>query len=94
MSETKKYGILRVIALILKILAWVALGAGIIGMIVVMSNAGKLPAAMQPLATAGTWGALLFGIVWFVQLFAFGSVLSLLMDIEESTREIAARPPN
>jgi amino acid transporter len=92
MSEPKKYRVLSVIALILKILAWVALAAGVIGMIVVSSNAGKLPDAMRPLATAGTWGTLLLGIVWFVQLFAFGSVLSLLIDIEESTREIASRP--
>lgn len=92
MSVTKKYGILRVIALILKILAWVALGAGVIGMFVVTSNAGKLPDAMRPLATFGTFGSLLIGIVWFVQLFAFGSVLSLLIDIEESTRELASRP--
>jgi hypothetical protein len=92
MSVTKKYGILRVIALILKILAWVALGAGVIGMFVVTGNAGKLPDAMRPLATVGTFGSLLIGIVWFVQLFAFGSVLSLLIDIEESTRELASRP--
>jgi hypothetical protein len=92
MSVTKKYGVLRVIALILKILAWVALGAGVIGMFVVTSNAGKLPDVMRPLATVGTFGSLLLGIVWFVQLFAFGSVISLLIDIEESTRELASRP--
>ena len=91
MNEPKKYRILSVIALILKILAWVALAGGIIGMIVVSSSAGKLPDTARPLVSAGTWGVLLLGIVWFVQLFAFGSVLSLLMDIEESTREIASR---
>jgi fatty acid desaturase len=92
MSDTKKYRVLRVIALILKILAWVALAAGIIGMIGVSSSAGKLPDAMRPLVTVGTWGTLLLGIAWFIQLFAFGSVLSLLMEIEESTREMASRP--
>jgi hypothetical protein len=31
------------------------------------------------------------GIVWFVQLFAIGSILSLLVDIEENTRLLAER---
>ena len=34
----------------------------------------------------------LVGIIWFVQLFALGSVLSLLVDIEENTRSLAEQP--
>jgi hypothetical protein len=34
----------------------------------------------------------IFGIVWFVQLFAFGSILSLLIDIEANTSALA-KPP-
>ena len=94
MSVPRKYGILRVIALILKLLAWVVLVAGIIGMIVVLANAGKFPDALRPLAAAGTFAVPVIAIVWFVQLFAFGSVLSLLIEIEENTRGIAARPPD
>ncbi|MCX6031521.1 MAG: hypothetical protein NT169_19755 [Chloroflexi bacterium] len=94
MSVSQKYGILRVIATILKFLAWVVLAAGIIGMIIVLANAGKMPDALRPLATAGTFAVPILAIVWFVQLFGFGSILSLLIEIEENTREIAARPPS
>ncbi len=94
MSGSQKYGILRVIATILKFLAWVVLAAGIIGMFIVLANAGKMGDALRPLATAGTFAVPIIAIVWFVQLFGFGSVLSLLIEIEENTRGIAARPPD
>ena len=94
MSVPQKYGILRVIALILKILAWVVLAAGIIGMIAALVNVGKLPDALRPLVSAGTVAIPVIAIIWFVQLFAFGSVLSMLIEIEENTRAMAARPPD
>jgi hypothetical protein len=94
MSVPRKYGILRVVAVVLKIVAWVVLGAGIVGMIIVLANAGTLPAALRPLASAGTIAVPVIAIVWFVQLFGFGSVLSLLIEIEENTSMIAARPPD
>lgn len=94
MSGSQKYGILRVIATILKFLAWVVLAAGIIGMIIVLANTGKMGDALRPLATAGTFAVPIIAIVWFVQLFGFGSILSLLIEIEENTRGIAARPPD
>ena len=43
MNVPRKYPVLRVIALILKILAWVVLAAGFIGMIALLS-AGLSPA--------------------------------------------------
>lgn len=91
---SQKYGVLRVIAMILKVLAWIVLAAGIIGMIIVLANTGKLPDALRPLAAAGTFAVPIIAIVWFAQLFGFGSVLSLLIEIEENTRGIAARPPD
>ena len=36
---------------------------------------------------------LLSGIIWFVQLYAFGSILSLLVEIEQNTRALAAFEP-
>jgi len=92
MSVPQKYGILRVIALILKVLAWVVLAAGIIGMIVVLLNAGNTPDVLRPLLSASAFAIPVIAIIWFVQLFAFGSVLSLLIEIEENTRGMAARP--
>ena len=94
MSVSQKYGILRVIATILKFLAWVVLAAGIIGMIIVLTNTGKMPDALRPLASAGALAVPIIAIVWFLQLFGFGSILSLLIEIEENTRGIAGRPPD
>ncbi len=40
---------------------------------------------------AGSVGVPLLCVVWLVQLFVFGSILSLLIDIEENTRALAGR---
>jgi hypothetical protein len=94
MNVPRKYPVLRVIALILKILAWVVLAAGFIGMIAILSTGSRLPADLQvlrPLTTAGAFGVPLVAILNFILLFGFGSILSLLVDIEEKTREIASK---
>ncbi len=92
MNVPRKYPVLRVIALILKVLAWVVLAAGFLGMIGLLS-VGSGDQVLRPLTTAGALTVPLIAILWFIQLFAFGSILSLLIDIEESTRGLAARPP-
>ena len=96
MNVPRKYLMLNVIALILKILAWVVLAAGFIGMIGMLMAGSNLSSDLQtlrPLATAGAFTLPLIAILWFVQLFAFGSILSLLIDIEENTRALSSRPP-
>jgi hypothetical protein len=95
MNVPRKYPVLRVIAMILKILAWVVLAAGFIGMIALMSAGSRLSADLQvlrPLTTAGAFGLPLIAILNFILLFGFGSILSLLVDIEEKTRAMASRP--
>jgi len=95
MNVPRKYPVLRVIAMILKILAWVVLAAGFIGMIALLSAGSRLSADLQvlrPLTTAGAFGVPLFAILNFILLFGFGSILSLLVDIEEKTRAMASRP--
>ena len=93
MNVPRKYPLLRVIALVLKVLAWIVLAAGLIGMIGLLVAGSGLPSdqqSLRPLATAGALTIPLVAILWFVELFAFGSILSLLIDIEENTR----RPPH
>jgi hypothetical protein len=95
MNVPRKYPVLRVIALILKILAWVVLAAGFIGMIALLSAGTRLPTDLQvlrPVTTAGAFGIPLIAILNFILLFGFGSILSLLVDIEQKTREMASRP--
>lgn len=85
MSSPQKYGIVRAIAFVLKLLAWVALAAGLLVALISLGS----PAILRSL---GLVIGPLVGIVWFVQLYAFGSILSLLMDIEENTHALATQP--
>jgi uncharacterized membrane protein len=91
MDVPHKYGLLRVIATILKVLAWIVLGVGIAVAIVALFSIGSASGLTRALSYAGVIGAPLLCIIWFVQLYAFGSVLSLLIDIEESTRAMAVQ---
>lgn len=96
MNVPRKYGLLRVIAIVLKVLAWLVLVAGIVGLVVTLSAVGGLTANAPQLRSAVTAGAFvvpIVAVVWFVQLFAFGSILTLLIDVEENTRALAAMPP-
>lgn len=85
MKTERNYGLLRNIALVLRIISWVALAVGVIGAIVVLTL--SLPGGLK-------FGlflvAIIAGICWFIQLYAAGSVLVLLMDTEENTREMAS----
>ncbi len=94
MNVPRKYGFLRVVAFILKLLAWLALLGGIVGAIISRTSLGGLLESLNLpawLPGAGSVGVLLLCVVWFVQLFVFGSILSLLIDIEENTRALAGR---
>ncbi len=91
MSSPQKYGVVRAIAFVLKLLAWIALIAGLLVAVVSLASGGG-PGFLQVVRSLGLVIGPLVGIVWFVQLFAFGSILSLLVDIEENTRELSAQP--
>lgn len=92
MNVRHRYGLLRFIAGAIRVLGWLVLILAIALAIIVLTGVGigDLSAAAR---SAGTGVTLLVGIVWWVQLIAFGSVLSLLIDIEENTRALAAQPP-
>lgn len=97
MSVAHQYGFVRVIAFILKLLAWVVLGLGVVGAVFGLTLFGRSTALLGlpgwVLGSGTMIGSLLAGILWFVPLYAFGSILSLLLNIEESTRALAAYPP-
>jgi hypothetical protein len=91
MNASQKYGVVRAIAFILKLLAWAALVVGVIAAVVSLT-ASNAPGALKVLSSLGLIIGPVVGIIWFVQLFAFGSILTLLVDIEENTRQLAAEP--
>jgi hypothetical protein len=87
----RKYGLVRAIAFILKLLGWVILiaciVAGIFGGVTLFSAPSLgLPAW---LGTGTIMVAVLTGLFWFVPFYGFGSILSLLLDIEENTRALS-----
>lgn len=95
MNVPRKYGLLRVIALILKLLSWVVLIGAIVGTVLLVVGVGAAGAndnaVLRALTAAGLVATPLIGVIWFIQLFAFGSILSLLVDVEENTRALAAQ---
>lgn len=95
MNVPRKYGLLRAIAFVLKLLGWVVLLAALIGTILLLTGLGGNATAdnqvFRTLAAAGVVVTPLLGVIWFIQLFAFGSILSLLVDVEENTRALAAQ---
>jgi hypothetical protein len=94
MNVPQRYGVVRAIALILKILAWLALLGGLVTALATAVAIGNVSGAaaglLQVIRSIGLIVGPVVGIVWFVQLYAFGSILSLLIDIEENTRVLSA----
>ena len=97
MNVPRKYGLLRFIAFVLKFIAWAILllgiGGTVLGLIFLAAQSGNQPDIVKMLSLGGTIILPILSIVWFVQFFAFGSILSLLVDIEQNTRLLAARTP-
>lgn len=93
--NSRRYRLLRVIATVLKVVAVVVLIAGIVGLVAGLGAAGGLgdtaPSVLRSIMTAGSWLLPVLAVVWFVQLYAFGSIISLLVDIEETTRTMASQ---
>ncbi len=95
MKVPRKYGLVRVIAFILKLLAWIALIICVAGAIFGITLFNRPTPFLSPsiLGTSTLVGAILIGLLWFIPLYAFGSVLTLLLDIEENTRTLATEGP-
>jgi len=86
MDVPRKYTGLRFLALLIKIVAWLALILSIVGAFWVWWQGSNVPG----LHIAGrNWTGMFFlpfGIYTFIQLYIFGSILSLFTDVEYNTR--------
>ncbi len=87
----RKYGLVRFIAVLLKVVAVLILLLGIAAFVASLSWGNRLPLPQQ-LMVGGGVGLLVAAIVTFVELYAFGSILSLLVKIEENTRAMLQPP--
>jgi protein-S-isoprenylcysteine O-methyltransferase Ste14 len=85
MNVPRKYGLVRAIAFVLKLIAVIVLVLGIVGFVgsLLWGNQVALP---RWATVGGALAAPLAALLIFVQLYAFGSILSLLVKIEENTR--------
>ena len=91
----RKYGALRVIAVILTVLAWISLILGVLGSILAgVLGADALTAVDMP---GGTFAAItiivgiIVSIVYFLILLGAAQLIYLLVDVERNTRETAYR---
>lgn len=102
MSVPKRFGVLRLVGTLLKVIAWIVLIISILGAIglVLVGNSGfTLPTNGLPLDTGvlgqaqgiiGGIGLLIFGLIYFLVLYASGESLHLQLAVEENTRLTAA----
>ena len=91
MNVPRKYGFVRVIAAVLKVVAVLFL---IIGILAAVASLGLGNQASLPLwlTLGGAVAAPIVAIATFIQLYAFGAILSLLVKIEENTRAMLLPP--
>jgi hypothetical protein len=102
MTVPKRFGVLRLIGTLLKILAWIvlvvsvlaAIGLGIAGGALTQLLGDSLPggAALAGVGSGIVAGiaALIFGLIYFLALYAVGESLHMQLAIEENTRLTAA----
>ena len=99
----KRYGVLRFIAGLWKILAWIVLVLGVLGALGtlvggIFGGADSqiweqlgVPALVSGtvVGIAGFLGILITTILYFLIIYAVGEVLSLFIDVENNTRAVA-----
>lgn len=106
MSVPKRFGVLRVMGTLLKVIAWIVLIITILGAIGVIFSSmsgdlltNLLGSALPPnlLATLGPAGGILAGVglligglIYFLILYASGESIHLQLALEENTRLTAA----
>lgn len=92
MRGRRNYPLVRAIAFVLQLMGWIALALGIIAGVMALTNLNASAQFVRILSSIGLFAGPLTGIVWWVVLYAFGSVLKILVDIEENTRLLASEP--
>lgn len=89
----KKFGALRFVSGLFKVLAWIFLIAGIIGgivfSIITLTSSGTLTGITVLTAVGIVIGAVLLSLIWFVILKATSEIFIVLVAIEYNTRETA-----
>lgn len=102
MSVPKRFGVLRLVGTLLKVIAWIVLIVSILGAIglVLVGNSGLvIPTTALPLDTSAMGqmqgiiiglALLVLGLIYFLILYASGESVHLQLAVEENTRLTAA----
>jgi len=102
MSVPKRFGVLRLVGTLLKIVAWILLVVSILGAIglVLVGNSGLVvPTTLLPIDMSamgqmqGVFAGLallVIGLIYFMILYASGESVHLQLAVEENTRLTAA----
>jgi len=101
----KKYRILRIVATIWKVLAWIVLVLSVLGgcltfALVVMGGAAASRNDALGLGGGLIGGgitaliAIFFGVLYFVSLYAFAELVDVMLALEENTRATAEHLKN
>lgn len=95
----ERHTVLRVVSFLLKVLAWLSLVGGVLGLVLSValgSSAGSLGDGR--LGLAGGLGGAVFGLVllvtgvlYFLVLFAYGDAIGVLLKILDNTQRILQR---
>lgn len=99
----KRFKVLRILATLLKVIAWILLVVGILGAVAAVAGGalggGVLGDTLESLSggvvvgllggIAAGAGLLLGAVLQFVMLYAAGEAISVTLAIEENTREAA-----
>ena len=91
----QRYGVLRLIAVVLKVLAWLVLLAGVVFSVVAIVQGGALGAMPGPhrmgSAMFGGGFAVVIAVFYFIMLYAWAEGILVVLGIEENTRLTAER---
>ena len=103
MAVPKRFGVLRLVGTLLKVIAWIILALSVVFAIVVgiadpsmvggTALGGLLPGSLAALASGGIVAGiigLIFGLIYFLLLYAVGESVHLQVALEENTRLTAA----
>ncbi|MBP7960595.1 MAG: hypothetical protein KBG20_03520 [Caldilineaceae bacterium] len=100
MMVPKRFGMLRVIGILLKVLAWLSLVMGVVGAVTGLLAGGAVTDLLSTNGIASplgggeaiilALGGLLTGLISFLALYAAGEGLFLQLAVEENTRITAA----
>jgi protein-S-isoprenylcysteine O-methyltransferase Ste14 len=82
-----KYGALRIIATLIKVLAVLVLILGVIGGLGAMAGSSQMQGGNMMGGIFGGFFMLIWGLMGAIGLWAWAELINLLIDVEENTRK-------